>query len=292
MRAPFVRQFPGNAHASIDVPALLEAIDTGEDDDRFLISGPYDLAIHLKVVEWLRDQSPDATETDLFIWARGPHRDPAITRLGGLPYLLADQPWPVHMDCPGSFIGQLDFRDSRDLVPETPGDVLMVFQFLDLYDRLDVESWESECFRGFWTTVDDRARVTQSDQLTPPFSPSILHGYRCRTLDRLEFEDEEGTCLVTAPAAKIGGHPYDAQSNDAAIPHGHRFLGQLAAIWPRLEAPYPSVDRPEPLPARPSDPEADAKWKQARAELRSWGHGFLAIHESESGELKFRHSFS
>ncbi len=294
MQATFIRREPGEAHATIDIDALRREVDAGT-DDRHLISGPYDLAVYLNFVE-LFAASASAVEADLFVWARGPGSDLATTRLGGIPYLPADAPWPTHMDCAGSFIGQLDFRDSRDLVGDTPGDVLMVFQFLDLYDILDSDRWETECFRGIWTQVDDRPRVAQGQERAPPFSESILHGFRCRTWDRLEIPDEDGDTLsIVAPATKIGGHPYDAQCADAEIPAGSRFLGQLAAVWPRCDAPYPSVDRPEPLPSWrevSDEPEVRARWKRERAELKSWGEGFLPIYLDDAGTLSFGHSFT
>ncbi len=290
---PFARATANRAHASIDREALLAHVPTN-DGYRYLISGPYDLAVYLRLVDEFLATSSNAVETDLFVWSRGMPEDPAITRLGGLPYLPADEPWPVHMDCPGSFLGQIDFRDSRDLIGETAGDVLMVFQFLDLYDTLDCKLWERECFRGVWTTVDDRPRVDAASQCADPFSNSILHGVRCRTLDRLEAIDEDGNEIpMVAPATKIGGHVYDAQSAWAKVPAGHRFLGQLCAIWPRHDTPYPSVDCADPFPGNvPDDKTERAHWQKRRDEFSSWGEGFLSIYIDDAGAIRFAHSFT
>ena len=66
--------------------------------------------------------------TDVFVWARGEAPNPAMTKIGGVPYRPRSLPWP--RDGEGRrirFIAQLCFADSRDIVGDLPGDVLLIF---------------------------------------------------------------------------------------------------------------------------------------------------------------------
>lgn len=68
--------------------------------------------------------------TDVMVWANGEPPDRAMTKAGGLPYRPAHLPWPAGRDGePATFIGQICFADSRDLISglSLPGDVLTLF---------------------------------------------------------------------------------------------------------------------------------------------------------------------
>ena len=60
--------------------------------------------------------------------AEGEPTDRHVTKIGGLPYRPAKMPWPTGQDgTPMSFLAQINFANSKDLVGELPGDVLLVF---------------------------------------------------------------------------------------------------------------------------------------------------------------------
>jgi hypothetical protein len=92
-----------------------------------LITSPFDLFC----VETLRDMHGlrygDALPTDVFVFGKGepPRRD--CTKVGGLPYWPAGKPWPRTGDgTPYHFLAQFNFADSRDLITNLPGDVLLL----------------------------------------------------------------------------------------------------------------------------------------------------------------------
>jgi hypothetical protein len=74
---------------------------------------------------------PEGTPADLFLWGYGfgEPAKPYLTRVGGLPWRDARKPWPKgENDRPLTFIGQLCFLDSKDIIAAPlPGDVLLVF---------------------------------------------------------------------------------------------------------------------------------------------------------------------
>src|SRR5262245_52323890 len=66
--------------------------------------------------------------TDVFVWARGEPPNPAMTKIGGVPYRPRSSTWPRNGEGkPVRFIAQLCFADSRDIFGELPGDVLLIF---------------------------------------------------------------------------------------------------------------------------------------------------------------------
>ena len=98
--------------------------------DACIISGPYDIA----VLEQLREEAfaflPDIERvpTDIFVWNRGEPERREVTKISGLPYREAGKPWPIaRSGTPMNFVAQFCFADSRDITPELPGDILLLF---------------------------------------------------------------------------------------------------------------------------------------------------------------------
>lgn len=77
-----------------------------------------------------RDPEEQHAETDVFVWKSGSlnARNP-LTKLGGKPWMPTNEPWPTDpQGHPLQFIGQINFTDSKDLIPfDLPGDVLLLF---------------------------------------------------------------------------------------------------------------------------------------------------------------------
>ena len=80
------------------------------------------------MVESLRDAKDGrrgrASPTDLCVWGLGEAPRREMTKVGGVPYLRRDVPWPKSGRKPWTFFFQINFADSRDLVDDLPGDVL------------------------------------------------------------------------------------------------------------------------------------------------------------------------
>ena len=80
-----------------------------------------------------------AVPVDLCVWKLGDTRRREVTKIGGVPYWPAAEPWPVTRgDEPYTFVAQFCFADSRDIVPRLPGDVLSVLAAESDYQRLEL----------------------------------------------------------------------------------------------------------------------------------------------------------
>ena len=99
-----------------DVPIPREA--------RSRIVGPYDLHVFDQRRKQQHVYGAEAKPSDYFIWASGEPSNRAMTKLGGIPYMPASLSWPHREGTAGDFYAQLNFMDSKDLVPALPGDVL------------------------------------------------------------------------------------------------------------------------------------------------------------------------
>ncbi len=79
-----------------------------------------------------RDLAPKARHcktvpVDLVFWTCRQALNPYLTRVGGTPFRSADKPWPQKNGVPLTFIGQLCFIDTKDILPKLPGDLMLVF---------------------------------------------------------------------------------------------------------------------------------------------------------------------
>lgn len=215
--------------AYADENAIDAHIRLMEPDWRIVV-GPATVAINEQLkAEWLDggEVPQGRVPTDLFVWAKGEAPDRSLTKIGGLPYRPADVPWPTgDTGEPLRFIVQLNFLDSRDLVPPLPGDVLLVFGHEDALvvhpERLVFEWWSTPL----------RSLVTEGpavdDELAPYYA--VLH----RTDD---WDDAiyEGT--------KIGGLPSFIQEEPDVR---GAFIGTIGSISVAVNARYPFINHPEP----------------------------------------------
>ena len=118
-------------HEELDFDAVVQAYPAHS--YRHALDGSHVTSpFHIFSVETLRDQhhlrGGPATPTDVFVWAIGEPERRDVTKVGGLPYWPTHQLWPERPDGePCQFLAQINFTDSTDLVPELPGDILLVF---------------------------------------------------------------------------------------------------------------------------------------------------------------------
>lgn len=83
--------------------------------------------VQLRWEMWPSDEPPlDAVPTDVFAWAEGEPEHPAATKVAGRPYWPKDREWPESGN-PMYFVGQINFADSKDIVPTLPADLLCIF---------------------------------------------------------------------------------------------------------------------------------------------------------------------
>jgi hypothetical protein len=88
---------------------------------------------HMAVVEQLRLETLSGRclpkyPTDVFVFGNGEPNNPCCTKIGGVPFWPTGKKWPINaVGTPMGFIAQFCFSDSKDLFPEMPGDLLLVF---------------------------------------------------------------------------------------------------------------------------------------------------------------------
>ncbi|MBX7105942.1 MAG: DUF1963 domain-containing protein [Gemmataceae bacterium] len=118
---------------------------------------------------------------DLCVWNWGDSKDRRTTKIGGLPFWPKRCRWPLKSDIdpdsgehvPLTFVGQICFADSGEIVPKRPGDILVLLACGDDY----VETI------GLWFDLDDEPlleanRIPKSGvNLTP------LHASLYRTVE-------------------------------------------------------------------------------------------------------------
>ena len=217
---------------------------------RSVVAGPFDF---WQLDSVRRDRglhTSGAIAADLFVFAIGEAPHPGMTRLGGIPYLPRSTPWPARNGKPAQFYAQLNFKDSKDLVPFAPADVLLVFGHFDS----DFTSWDRELYEFVWVDIDE-AEPHYAESDVPPGGldsfPSLF-GVRVRSWDdprlvgRLRAEKALSPHVHVAKATKAGGCPSDRQGIDPPeVPPGWRFLGQVTGIWPATDVPFPVLRHPD-----------------------------------------------
>lgn len=205
--------------------------------------------------------------TDVFVFGLGEPGRRDVTKVGGLPYRPADRPWPQTPDGElMTFLVQYRFSESKDIVGDLPGDILLVFLPGDDIDYDDPQ----ESFRFEWYPLGLGNLVSRAMLPEPAWTFVKCYGVRHRTVDYVENR-LKGNLTQIFPAAassiypielaeqqfcrihgtKIGGLPlmlYSAEEwpeRGLALPG--RFLCSLTDVYPLPETPHPWVNVPEPM---------------------------------------------
>ncbi len=204
---------------------------------------------------------------DVFTWAIGTPPDRDITKLGGLPYRPADAPWPRdEQGHPLAFLGQIRFVESRDIVGNVPGDLLLVF----VNGEEDFcGEWTSDSFVFEWQKLGIRDPLKEAGAPTTVLQVPQWYGVRHRTFDLeapLQLGSIEelipewdrrnghlpliGEHLARLQMTKIGGLlPFPA-SPELSWPElilEEPVLFSMSALYPAFAGPYPFVNHPERL---------------------------------------------
>lgn len=191
-----------------------------------------------------REQAGQAVPiaTDIFLWAKGEPESRETTRIGGLPFWPKGRKWPeISRGRPATFIGQICFADSLDIVPSLPSYILLIF------GELDSPSGVPKKLDFYWINTSAIDPVTSSDipdtdvQVTPCYG-SI---YRASDHGKWFFADYGlDTSLAVIEGSKIGGiAPW--LRPPARTPG--TFLCSIGSMSPALQQPFPWLDTPEPI---------------------------------------------
>lgn len=205
-------------HGQFDPQSWILAYGQEADSDAIAIGGPNSACANIvRRDEFLKGRAPvDITHTSqAFVWNVGEPDERYLTKIGGLPFLPKEYPWPERSSGnPQPFIGQLSFVDSMDVLPcRLPGDVLLFFGPMD-----DPESWQPVWMplsASSQPLVTWRDVATASDQL-PLFGDIWEVGVN----DQWQFQfwpdedgggpelDEEKACLFQLWATQICEAPF------------------------------------------------------------------------------------
>jgi hypothetical protein len=298
--APFIRTDAG-VHPVIDRADLLSFYRDLEVDPRGY--GLWNICSPSRLVAWevLRERhgiaDRDGVPCDLFLWGTGTPPDQRLTRVGGTPWLPRSVPWPTIDGAVLSFLCQFDFRDSRDLVGDLPGDLLLIF----VMDERSMISGDGQKMAVQWVSADedDILSAAEVPEPTHPFDHVCTWGVRYRTADYPscwelddEFdeltEDVEWEELGKLPVlwgSKIGGVPYHSQMRiEEASPD---FLCQLVSVTPAIGTSWPWADREDPFPDGVSQDRAFA----ARSKLLIGDLGEMSFYLFEDGAMSLDVAF-
>jgi hypothetical protein len=202
-------------------------------------------------VETLRERHKlrvgNAFPTDIFVFGKGEPDDPSCTKVGGRPFWPDDRDWPTKPDgSPYHFLAQFNFADSTDIIDhDLPGKVLLL-----LTDSKEDWLWGNEGLSFHWVS----AGISPAPNLKVPSAigdSGPFYGVIHRTADYPDSSNaayklrvSQSYNLPIINGTKIGGLPHFIQSG--ADDAGH-FLCQLGSIQAAPYAPYPWVNRREPL---------------------------------------------
>ncbi len=234
---------------------------------------------HLAEVEQARTKAArygdlgETVPTDVLVFAGGSPRRRDVTKVGGLPYRPREKPWPTTADgVPMTFLAQYRFVESRDIIGETPGDILLVF-------AADEDSfWDDAPNRPAfeWYPLGLKQLIRRKEIPEPLWKFSPCYGHRCRTVDYVERCALEAILKSLPPEAadmdfseayswdplwqvtgavakligmKIGGAPHWNRPHlvRPGVDCPGRFLCSLSTIIATSQGPYPWVNHPEPF---------------------------------------------
>lgn len=258
---------PDEWTAKYRLDAHLAGLRPSDDFDRYLrsfIAGPKSLTLDLQMRSalWPDIESRDGIATDVFVWAWGKPENPSLTKIGGTPFLPKSMEWPHDSEGrPLHFIAQFNFSDSTDIVPDLPGDVLLIFcpdRFPEDDDKTRIYLDVDNCHFLF---AESGTKEIHTKRSLPKTKLDLweLHGHIYRSSDHPDLYAEYvephiekiGGMHVDPPAvlrgSKIGGVPTWEQEEPTWLKRKskRRFLCQLMSDRAQVESEDPYIGHPK-----------------------------------------------
>ncbi len=122
------------SNPKLDVSQVLACFPAQTQSERgfpvFNLFTPFEVALRenqLRLVQSEFDPGP-GFPAHYLLYAQGEPDTREQSRIGGLPYRPRGLPWPMDvLGRPKEFVCQIDFSDSRSLLPELPGEIMLLF---------------------------------------------------------------------------------------------------------------------------------------------------------------------
>ncbi len=277
---------PTSYHQRLSFEDLEKLVEKGEapEPDCFHVSSPFHAWSKEKNLKAEEIESIGEVPCDVLLWARGEPENPAATKLGGIPS------WPEGVALPSEkrgfgvipsklrFLGQFNFLDSLDVLPELPTG------FLSVWAPPEFE-YSPDSVKCFWLDPEKvmplGGKKASSDLSL--FSEALFHAVLYRSADLVTEVDEDmaresaaymqaveeclkdkskpmpeppaslSEALELAPSvttemwhsSKFGGLEAGSQHGSDFDPK--HFFMQLQSIQAVCDKPYPWIGHPERL---------------------------------------------
>lgn len=214
------------------------------------ITSPFHLAV-VEQIRWevgQRSNLGQAIPADVFVFGKGEGPTRAGTKIGGLPYRPAGISWPTTRDDGQAmtFVGQFNFRKSKDITGPLPGDILLVFARNDMPSMDDPDE-----FRFEWYNEDLTDLIVAADVPKPAWPFVVCYGVRCRSADFPEaqslFSDYGSSYRIAIlEGTKIGGVPPFLWEIEESGAKCGRFLASIGSVKAVKDRAYPWINEPSP----------------------------------------------
>jgi hypothetical protein len=224
--------------------------------DGEIITSPCDVCNNEQLRQGVKEEFDwgEPVPVDIFVMAEGEPKDRHVTKLGGLPFRPHGVPWPTASSGdPMLFLAQFNFASSRDLYPDLPGDLLLVFADGGEF----VESIQFE-----WQPLGTPDLISAEEIPSHPDAFDPCYGHVLRTVSYPaakpkrdygfemypkygEFNVWSWYHLLQYQATQIGRAPFFIQEGDSGLPG--QVLCTISSVQPDQHKPYPWVNHPEPL---------------------------------------------
>ena len=230
---------------------------------------------HIYSIETIRKrlefEGHPSLPTDVFVWGEGEPEKPYLTKIGGLPYLPKDVPWPKDADGQAYiFVMQICFVDSKDIVPvPVPGDVLLMFVKHDGWDGGDLQCYDPDDLHFQWIKITDQPTWDQQSMNENGFRSiemsffGVIHRTRDyeqsdeinRKLDEAKSRNQfaqffRSYWIPAMSGTKIGGIPFYIQNgldDDDETFDDTTYICQFVSLQFVPEVPFPLCNREKML---------------------------------------------
>lgn len=168
---------------------------------------------------------------------------PFQSKMGGIPYRPRLAPWPTNADgVPMQFFGQINVSDSRDLVPEARGDVLVIFHSGE--SSCSTEEFHFEWYDEGLNDLPSETELPFFDDLHIDF-PIHFESHRSDEWIVPSDASDDLREYDSLVATKIGGVP--AYFGDSIPELPGRYFMTIDSLQIGIQRPFPALNRYENL---------------------------------------------